>query len=88
MTFLKDFSLSLLVLSIFNLCFASQNAISDEDLQTSPPKYPSPWLSPTEEWANAYRKATEFVKQLTVLEKVNLTTAVGYGVSIVHCLNR
>lgn len=42
--------------------------------QTSPPKYPSPWGSGDGEWAEAYKKAIEVVKQLTLEEKVNLTT--------------
>ena len=58
--------------------------------QTSPPKYPSPWLSgkPFEDpspvptngrnWHDAYAKAVEFVSQLTLLEKVNITTGVGW----------
>jgi beta-glucosidase len=29
-------------------------------------------------WADAYEKAQTFVKQLTLLEKVNLTTGVGF----------
>ena len=45
--------------------------------QTSPPKYPSPWGSGTGDWASAYTKARAFVGQLTLLEKVNLTTGVG-----------
>jgi beta-glucosidase len=58
--------------------------------QTSPPKYPSQWLTgnfnfedpspvPTNgrTWQAAYNKAVEFVSQLTLLEKVNLTTGVG-----------
>lgn len=46
--------------------------------QTSPPFYPSPWGNGPGEWADAYRKAREFVSQLTLLEKVNLTTGVGW----------
>jgi hypothetical protein len=59
--------------------------------QTSPSKYPSPWLTgiydyedpspvPTHgrTWQQAYEKATEFVSQLTLLEKINLTTGVGW----------
>jgi hypothetical protein len=46
-------------------------------LAFSPPKYPSPWASGTGEWAAAYAKARDFVSQLTLLEKVNLTTGVG-----------
>jgi hypothetical protein len=46
--------------------------------QTSPPFYPSPWMNPGAlDWADAYAKAKDFVSQLTLLEKVNLTTGVG-----------
>jgi len=47
-------------------------------LQASPPHYPSPWMSGQGEWADAYAKAKDFVSQLTLLEKVNLTTGVGW----------
>lgn len=30
------------------------------------------------EWGDAYEKARDFVSQLTLLEKVNLTTGVGW----------
>jgi hypothetical protein len=59
--------------------------------QTSPPKYPAPWINsdfdfedpspvPTSgrNWADAYDKAVQFVSKLTLLEKVNLTTGVGW----------
>jgi hypothetical protein len=47
-------------------------------LQTSDPYYPSPWMTPgTLDWEDAYDKAKDFVSQLTLLEKVNLTTGVG-----------
>ncbi|KAI5308797.1 hypothetical protein KEM55_004843, partial [Ascosphaera atra] len=51
------------------------------DLPTSPPYYPSPWADGEGEWAVAYRKAKAFVSQLTLTEKVNLTTGLGmlYG---------
>lgn len=46
--------------------------------QTSEPFYPSPWMNPhTGGWEEAYVKAKDFVSQLTLLEKVNLTTGVG-----------
>nr|AFH41575.1 beta-glucosidase [Periconia sp. BCC 2871] len=46
---------------------------------TSPPFYPSPWMDPSAAgWAEAYTKAQAFVRQLTLLEKVNLTTGVGW----------
>jgi hypothetical protein len=48
-------------------------------LQKSDPYYPSPWMTPgTLDWADAYEKAKDFVSQLTLMEKVNLTTGVGY----------
>lgn len=44
----------------------------------SPPHYPSPWMNPKAEgWEAAYAKAREFVSQMTLLEKVNLTTGTG-----------
>ena len=42
-----------------------------QSFQTSLPFYPSPWMTPgTTDWADAYEKATAFVAQLTLLEKV------------------
>jgi len=46
--------------------------------QTSPPRYPSPWGSGLGDWAEAYAQAKAFVSQLTLPEKVNLTTGVGW----------
>ncbi|KAK0721491.1 glycosyl hydrolase family 3 N terminal domain-containing protein [Apiosordaria backusii] len=47
--------------------------------------FPSPWISPTPtpsdsdpEWQAAYDKAVEFVSNLTLTEKVNLTTGTGW----------
>ncbi|SCO91022.1 related to beta-glucosidase [Fusarium oxysporum] len=45
----------------------------------SEPFYPSPWMSPEVfGWEEAYAKAKDFVSQMTLLEKVNLTTGVGW----------
>jgi beta-glucosidase len=44
----------------------------------SPPSYPSPWMRGGLGWDDAYAKAKAFVSQLTLLEKVNLTTGVGW----------
>jgi hypothetical protein len=47
-------------------------------LATSDPFYPSPWMDPEAQgWQDAYAKARDFVSQLTLLEKVNLTTGIG-----------
>jgi len=51
---------------------------SSGQLATSPPFYPSPWMSGQGEWAAAYAQARDFVSQMTLLEKVNLTTGVGW----------
>lgn len=48
------------------------------ELAYSPPFYPSPWMDPEADgWADAYAQAREFVSQMTLLEKVNITTGVG-----------
>ncbi|KND93167.1 putative beta-glucosidase A, partial [Tolypocladium ophioglossoides CBS 100239] len=48
-------------------------------LATSPPHYPSPWMDPNAPgWEDAYAKAKAFVSQLTLLEKVNITTGTGW----------
>jgi hypothetical protein len=54
------------------------NAQGQHDGQTSPPFYPSPWMRGGLDWQDAYAKAQAFVSQLTLLEKVNLTTGVGW----------
>ncbi|KAI8626870.1 glycoside hydrolase family 3 protein [Xylariaceae sp. FL1651] len=49
------------------------------ELAHSEPHYPSPWMNPKAVgWAEAYEKARAFVSQLTLAEKVNLTTGVGW----------
>jgi beta-glucosidase len=58
------------------------------DGDTSPPHYPSPWMRGGDGWADAYAKAQKFVSGLTLLEKVNLTTGVGWeGEQCVGMLN-
>ena len=48
------------------------------ELAHSPPHYPSPWMDPKATgWEEAYAKAKAFVSQLTLLEKVNITTGPG-----------
>jgi len=52
------------------------------DRAFSEPFYPSPWMDPNANgWEDAYAKAKDFVSQMTLLEKVNLTTGVGYVLS-------
>ncbi|KAL0932407.1 beta-glucosidase 1 precursor [Colletotrichum truncatum] len=56
-----------------------ERRLQKRDLAYSPPVYPSPWMDPNADgWADAYAKAKDFVSQLTLLEKVNLTTGVGW----------
>ncbi|ORY68377.1 glycoside hydrolase family 3 protein [Pseudomassariella vexata] len=50
-----------------------------DDLASSPPYYPSPWMNPKAlGWEEAYKQAKDFVSQLTLPEKVNLTTGTGW----------
>lgn len=49
-----------------------------KSFQLSPPKYPSPWGEGKGDWAGAYAQAKAFVSQLTLEEKVNLTTGTGW----------
>ena len=48
------------------------------DSSYSPPHYPSPRISGAGDWAPAYERAHAFVDQLTLVEKVNLTTGTGW----------
>ncbi|KAL2270497.1 hypothetical protein VTJ83DRAFT_2681 [Remersonia thermophila] len=58
----------------------NEHQLSKRELAYSPPSYPSPWMDPEAEgWQHAYAKAKEFVSQMTLAEKVNLTTGVGWG---------
>ncbi|KJR81411.1 uncharacterized protein SPSK_01321 [Sporothrix schenckii 1099-18] len=51
---------------------------ADAPQAKSPPFYPAPWMNPNADgWESAYIQAKQFVSQLTLLEKVNLTTGVG-----------
>jgi beta-glucosidase len=73
---LLELSLTITALTTF--------ALAQKDGDYSPPKYPSPWMRGGNGWADAYIKAQAFVSQLTLLEKVNLTTGVGWeGLSCV-----
>ena len=42
------------------------------------PNFPSPWVTGGPGWDDAYAKAKAFVAQLTLVEKVNLTSGVGW----------
>lgn len=56
------------------------NSTGNSTLQyaRSPPHYPSPWGEGLGNWDSAYQQARDFVSQLTLTEKVNLTTGVGW----------
>lgn len=68
----------LLSYSPANAQISSQYATSNSSFAHSPPHYPSPWMDPQASgWEEAYVKAKAFVSQMTLLEKVNLTTGTG-----------
>ncbi|KAL2799279.1 hypothetical protein BJX66DRAFT_256731 [Aspergillus keveii] len=57
---------------------AASVASAQDDLAYSPPYYPSPWSTGQGEWAEAYNRAVQIVSQMTLDEKVNLTSGTGY----------
>jgi hypothetical protein len=48
-----------------------------QSFQTFASFYPSPWMAGAGDWVSVHQQARAFVSQLTLLEKVNLTTGVG-----------
>lgn len=76
MPFSKIFA-SVFVLA--HLAIANHRQVEERaETAHSPPFYPSPWMNPEAVgWEEAYVKAKDFVSQLTLLEKVNLTTGIG-----------
>jgi beta-glucosidase len=56
---------------------ANETSIPSKDA-TSEPKYPSPWIDGSGDWGWAYKRAEQFVSQLTIAEKINLTTSTGW----------
>ena len=54
------------------------NGVGNSSIPSSRPYYPSPWANGRGDWAEAYAKAQAIVKEMTLLEKVNLTTGTGW----------
>jgi hypothetical protein len=48
----------------------------------SPPWYPTPPGGTVGQWEESYRKAAELVKQMTLPEKVNITTGTGWQMGL------
>ncbi|KAF2404436.1 hypothetical protein EJ06DRAFT_526515 [Trichodelitschia bisporula] len=48
----------------------------------SPPWYPSPRGGTEKTWAKSYKKAHALVRQMTLVEKVNVTTGVGWSMGM------
>ncbi|KAI1384850.1 glycoside hydrolase family 3 protein [Hypoxylon trugodes] len=67
------------ILPISQFVISDHSQVDKRDLAHSEPHYPSPWMNPNVPgWEEAYAKAKEFVSKLTLAEKVNLTTGVGW----------
>ncbi|KAL7271296.1 hypothetical protein RUND412_005956 [Rhizina undulata] len=75
---------NLLWLSSTVLGYSNQTGPDAPITPLSPPHYPSPRIDGAGDWADAYAKAKAFVDQLTLLEKVNLTTGTGWEQG--HCV--
>ncbi|OXV10510.1 hypothetical protein Egran_01729 [Elaphomyces granulatus] len=63
---------------VIAVVIAALSTVNAQNLAYSPPFYPSPWMSGNGDWAEAHEKAVQFVSQLTLPEKVNLTSGVGW----------
>jgi beta-glucosidase len=74
------YKLAFSVLALAGVQAANPQQLRSRDaLAFSEPHYPSPWMdAQANGWEDAYAKAKAFVEQLTLAEKVNLTTGVGY----------
>ncbi|KPM38591.1 putative beta-glucosidase E [Neonectria ditissima] len=48
----------------------------------SPPWYPSPKGGTAKRWAESYKKAADLVSQMTLPEKVNITTGTGWSMGL------
>lgn len=77
-------SLALLASAALRDPLANARPSSQVEIETrndqafSPAVYPSPWMDPEAPgWEDAYAKAKDLVSQLTLLEKVNITTGIG-----------
>ncbi|KAL3478556.1 glycosyl hydrolase family 3 N terminal domain-containing protein [Aspergillus californicus] len=57
---------------------AASVANAQDDLAYSPPYYPSPWMNGQGEWSEAYSRAVDIVSQMTLDEKVNITSGTGW----------
>ncbi|RYC60055.1 hypothetical protein CHU98_g6175 [Xylaria longipes] len=63
---------------VLALLVGSDGASFADSAPTAPEFYPSPWSAGGPDgWDDAYKRAHEFVSNLTLLEKVNLTTGTG-----------
>lgn len=51
----------------------------------SPPWYPTPAGGTASSWAESYAKAAKLVEQMSLPEKVNITTGTGKSCCISHC---
>jgi hypothetical protein len=69
--------LSAAILAVVFASVSAQNSSSSTGADyISPPVYPSPYGAPglNDAWTDAYAAAADFVSQLTLVEKVNITT--------------
>ncbi|KAI5804404.1 putative beta-glucosidase [Geopyxis carbonaria] len=82
---LSSLTLAANLLLLSSTAFGQSSYGNDVEVTSySPPHYPSPRTDGAGDWREAYTKAHEFVGQLTLLEKVNLTTGTGWQND--HCV--
>ena len=70
------------VIRLVNILYFGWIVLAQE--ANSPPFYPSPVIRGSGDWFASYVKAREFVANLTIPEKVNLTTGTGMCQRLCH----
>lgn len=60
------------------LALASAVSLAAAQSYNSPPYYPSPKGGWVGDWTASYEKAAALVRQMTLAEKVNITTSIGW----------
>lgn len=75
--------MKLTVTSVLLSILLASNGGPGADAQASPPYYPAPkggWIS---NWSASYTKAAAMVRQMTLAEKVNVTTSTGWQMVLI-----
>ncbi|KAL4781303.1 glycoside hydrolase superfamily [Aspergillus varians] len=71
-------ALGLLVWGFLRYASSKGDGLGDYDIPGSDSYFPTPRGGTLEHWADSYEKASKLVEQMTLIEKVNITTGTGW----------